>query len=174
MMMVMGILVAAGAIFLSLRPLWRVAPGACAPGDPSASERARLESHKTRLYASIRDLDFDRATGKLSEADHEELRASLVRQAAAVVRELEARQDSDELDDAIEARVASRVAVAARLEREPPASACPACGARLRGGLKFCSQCGREAGASACSSCGHGLLPGDKFCGQCGHQRAAV
>jgi class 3 adenylate cyclase/tetratricopeptide (TPR) repeat protein len=46
-------------------------------------------------------------------------------------------------------------------------AACPACGAEIQPGQKFCAECG-TALASACPSCGHPSQPGQKFCAECG------
>jgi hypothetical protein len=61
--------------------------------------------------------------------------------------------------------------------RAPDAATCPACGAALKTGAKFCAACGArigEAGATqrtprrTCASCGHALAPDAKFCAHCG------
>jgi len=55
---------------------------------------------------------------------------------------------------------------------------CPACGALLRQGAKFCTGCGKPVAAprpvtaatteSTCAACGNPLKPGAKFCNKCG------
>ena len=44
---------------------------------------------------------------------------------------------------------------------------CPACGAEIREGAKFCADCGAKLDA-ACPSCGAAVEAGQKFCDRCG------
>jgi class 3 adenylate cyclase/tetratricopeptide (TPR) repeat protein len=44
---------------------------------------------------------------------------------------------------------------------------CPACGAEIRAGRRFCPKCG-AALALSCASCGAPYEEGDAFCGECG------
>ncbi|MFQ5682020.1 MAG: cytochrome c-type biogenesis protein CcmH [Candidatus Binatia bacterium] len=48
-----------------------------------------LQLERNRLYANLRELEFDYQTGKLSEADYRESRQSLEAQAAMVLREID-------------------------------------------------------------------------------------
>jgi hypothetical protein len=51
---------------------------------------------------------------------------------------------------------------------------CPACGAPLRDGAKFCPRCGAGVRAGVpCPQCGHAVGAGETFCAECG-QAAAV
>ena len=46
---------------------------------------------------------------------------------------------------------------------------CPACGAQIAKGAKFCPECGaKQAVGAFCVSCGAALTPGAKFCPECG------
>ena len=46
---------------------------------------------------------------------------------------------------------------------------CPACGAQVKPGQKFCTQCGAALRVSGlCPACGAQVKPGQKFCTQCG------
>ncbi len=54
---------------------------------------------------------------------------------------------------------------------EPAAATCPACGAALRPGARFCRICGQAvAQAPTCANCGAALRPGARFCAKCGHE----
>ncbi len=61
------------------------------PPDPeSGSSRAPLLQEQARLYAELRELDFDYRSGKLSETDYQALRNTLETEAALVLKQLEA------------------------------------------------------------------------------------
>ena len=65
--------------------------------------------------------------------------------------------------------------------QKPAADACPSCGSKLEGTLKFCPTCGASLAAEpvpednlsdpskkTCSNCGKELSPEQRFCGACG------
>ena len=115
--------------------------------------------------AALREIEFDRATGKLSDADYLQLKAQYTREALASMRgapELPVAAPPTAADDDVEAAIR-----AYRSERpictdhgprpEPDAIFCSECGRYLAG---RCDQCGRrveETGARFCASCGHRL-----------------
>jgi hypothetical protein len=87
-------------IVLALAVLWFVA----APllrSDAAESERlvsaesaaVELQSRHTMLLASLADLEEDRATGKLDDADYEELHESLTVQAVDVLKKIDTLPD---------------------------------------------------------------------------------
>ena len=48
---------------------------------------------------------------------------------------------------------------------------CPACGAAVPAGAKFCPSCGQKLAAAAfCPECGAKIPAGSKFCPECGHK----
>ena len=75
-----------------------------------------LAARKQALYAALQELDYDRAMGKLSEADYQELRNRYRARAAAIVEQMErsprARPrpgaDAKELEDEIEREIRAR------------------------------------------------------------------
>jgi len=63
-----------------------------APAPPereSGSPRAELLQEQARLYADLRELDFDYRAGKLSEADYQDLRNTLETEAVLVLKKIE-------------------------------------------------------------------------------------
>ena len=58
-------------------------------GSEGETQRSLLLAEQARLYAELRELEFDFHSGKLSEADYGGLRHDLERQATAVLRQLE-------------------------------------------------------------------------------------
>jgi cytochrome c-type biogenesis protein CcmH/NrfG len=91
-----------------------------------------LEKQKLDAYAAIKEAEFDRRMGKLSEADFEEQTLRYRQQALAAIAALEKSR-----------RRGGKQAA-------PPAAAapvrmyfCPSCGHRLVPAANFCSSCGR-------------------------------
>lgn len=104
-------------------------------------ELARLERERAQALQGLRELEFDREMGKVSEADCRDLRHGLENKALAAMAALEKLQ--------AEARVAPAGAILRRAA--PPralrrvvaqVNACPDCGAGLKSDSKFCTECG--------------------------------
>lgn len=112
---------------------------------------------------ALREIEFDRATGKLSDADYAELRRDYGNRAVSEMRESGARKPAVPAPaDAVEAKL-----------REWRASHrdCRTCGVRPESDAVYCSNCGLfldgrcgacgaevpESSAGFCSSCGAGL-----------------
>ncbi len=107
---------------------------------------------------ALREIEFDRATGKLSERDYAELRRTYGERALREMRATNAEADA-KVEDPIEARV--RAYRATRRE-------CPTCGLRPEPDAIYCSTCGCFLDR-ACPSCGTAIAePGATFCSTCG------
>jgi len=108
-----------------------------------ADRRRQLLEERERVYASIRDLDFDFRTGKLEEADHKSARAELTAAAVTVLKQLDesSPKKSANLDDDLEQEIAAarkgkgRTPVAARF--------CASCGKSTPAEAQFCPSCGK-------------------------------
>jgi len=59
------------------------------PESESGSPRAELLQEQARLYADLRELDFDYRAGKLSETDYQDLRNTLETEAVLVLKKIE-------------------------------------------------------------------------------------
>jgi hypothetical protein len=150
-----------------ISPLTR--PGITAP--PGADEPEDIEeTPKGVALAALREIEFDRATGKLSDEDYAALKSRYTAEALAVLRAEEpARPVSVPADNApaptdpVEALIADRVKkLAGEFIR------CPGCGPRPETDALFCSRCGRSLTVGGCASCGAPLVPGSRFCEGCG------
>lgn len=111
---------------------------------------------------ALREIEFDRATGKLSDVDYAQLKEQYTRQAVANMRQSERgiRHADDEVEAAIRAY---------RVQRPE----CTVCGPRPEPGAVFCSNCGRYL-PGACAQCGrHVAEVGASFCAACGTSLAA-
>lgn len=164
---VAALVVGLAVLVLVLEP---VARGEAAPlpvGDPEDVE----DTPRGRALSALREIEFDRATGKLSEMDYESLKARYTARALEVLRQESSRADPASND--LEAQVAARVA-AIRSGSDARNPDCPSCGPRPEPDALFCSNCGNSLGATPhCQQCGSALVAGSRFCERCGHQAAA-
>ena len=114
---------------------------------------------------ALREIEFDRATGKLSDTDYTQLKERYTGEALAALRREAAANSprpAPSIEDEIEAAVLAYRAnhpacVTCGPRPEPDAIYCSTCGRYLRG---VCVHCGAridEAGARFCRSCGHNL-----------------
>jgi hypothetical protein len=100
--------------------------------------RAALEREKALTLRSIKELEFDRAMGKLSESDWQEMSTRLRARAAGLMRRLDAGSD---YRSQIEAEIAKR------LEARGGASAAPTCAkcaTQNDPDARFCKNCGEK------------------------------
>jgi len=110
------------------------------PSPADASLLEPLDPEETRrgvALIALKEIDFDRATGKLSDGDYETLKTRYTREALEAMRE-----DDATGPDAVEALIAERVRGLAAGVRY-----CTACGKPLEGGIRFCTECGERVGA---------------------------
>ncbi len=118
--------------------------------------------------AALKEIEFDRETGKLSDNDYEFLKQKYTVEALSALRT----EDAGSPAAAIEAQVAARVATLRDDGRT--AAACGACGAEASPGARFCPDCGKPLGApAACAKCGTDLSAGSRYCAACGGRVAA-
>lgn len=153
-----GLALALVAAWYVMRPVLRPAraDGAARPDDDDADEDL---SPRARALSALKEIEFDRATGKLADEDYTTLKAKYTGEALDAMR-------------AEEGRAAPVPVRAAPAEARP---ACPEHGPRPEGDAVFCSACGRwlEAGSGFCRRCGAGLAAGASFCNGCGLRVAA-
>lgn len=164
--LVVGTLLAVGALAYVLYPLL-VGPVPMRRASPASAPTAR--SAEQEAIVALREIEFDRVTGKLSNADYEELKARYTARALQAMRvgaaSLEPAAGSTvSADEAIEAAV--------RAYRERMLS-CATCGPRPEPDALYCSNCGRYL-AGVCESCGASVTEsGAAFCARCGTTLAA-
>jgi len=101
--------------------------------------RAALEREKALVLRSIKELEFDRAMGKVSEKDFSEMSGRLRSRATRLIRQLDA---SAGYRTEIEREIARRVGEAPVPSR--PAGTCASCGTANDADARFCKQCGRS------------------------------
>lgn len=135
--------------------------------EPSYPVLEELVRQRDAMYAAIKDLENEYATGKLSEADYRSLRAKYEAKAVTLLQELDrvvATLPRAETDDTIEREVARL----RRASKKEDARMCPQCGAPYAAEDVFCTKCGAALRGARCPSCGARAAIGDKFCRQCG------
>lgn len=165
--LVVGTLLAVGALSFVLYPLFFAPRARRSRGDsPPVAQGIGDDS----AIVALREIEFDRATGKLSEHDYAELRRAYGERALRELRATNAQAAAEVTADAttedpIEARVRAyrathRECSTCGLRPEPDAIYCSTCGSYLE---RACPACGErivEPGAAFCSSCGKVLTPG--------------
>ena len=114
----------------------------------SLSDRVRgaLEREKALTLRSIKELEFDRAMGKVSPKDFDEMAGRLRARAMALMRELD--QGPTTYRAAIERELNERLSK----KGEPAAPAhpvCDACGAANDVDAAFCKKCGTKLAPTA-------------------------
>lgn len=106
--------------------------------------RAALEREKALVLRTIKELEFDRAMGKLSEKDFLEMSARLRARAARILRQLDAAGGyRQQIDKEIERRIGPAAATQAKT------MACASCKTVNDVDAKFCKNCGTAMEARA-------------------------
>ena len=120
--------------------------------------RAALEREKTLVLRSIKELEFDRAMGKVSEKDFTDMGARLRARASRLMRQLDAGAG---YRSEIEKEITKRIGEA------PPGAGSQE---QVRGGSK---EPDPPYVAGRCASCGTGNDADARFCKHCGHSLEA-
>jgi hypothetical protein len=133
---------AAVCFYRVLAPL--LAPHADMEREPlSARLRADLEREKSLTLRSIKELEFDRAMGKLSQQDFDDMATRLRVRALGIMKQLDA--GATNYRQAIERDLAARLGSASKPELKAGptgGSLTCACGASNDPDARFCKACG--------------------------------
>lgn len=158
--LILGTVLAVGALAFVLYPIFFGVSR-----QPARSMATSTPSPRDAAVVALREIEFDRATGKLSETDYAELKARCTREAIAAMRREEhatagARPSDDELEAAVRAFREQR-------------TVCRVCGPRPEPDAVFCSNCGRYL-RDKCAACGASVdAPDARYCVRCGTSLAA-
>ena len=178
-------LVGLAAVWLILQPL--VAPGPSRP--PVYEPPEPEETARGVALTALKEIEFDRETGKLSDEDYKFLKRKYTGEALAALR-AEAAEAAEAAPagtsatngagpggaDDVEVMIAARVRAlrSAATSAPPGVPVCPTCGPRSEADAVFCSSCSRRLGeGGACAGCGAALNAGSRFCAECGASVAA-
>jgi hypothetical protein len=105
-------------------------------------ELARLDQEHAHALQGLRELEFDREMGKMSEEDCQDLRRGLENKALAAMAALEKLQGETRVAAPASAALRRPVSPKAALRVVTQVNVCPECGVRLKSNAKFCSECG--------------------------------
>jgi Double zinc ribbon len=179
-----AVLVGALVLWLVLQPLIRPAAlrvRAIEPLDPEETPRGIA-------LTALKEIEFDRETGKLSDADYQFLKAKYTTAALEAMRQDAEAPTPGRASHDVEAMIAAKVRALRSASAAPSSDAsvtspstntaatpaCSSCGPRPEPNAAFCSSCGRRLPVRAsCDRCGTVLLPGSRYCESCGRQVAA-
>ena len=164
--LIFGILLATGAIYFVLLPILRppLEPAVDPAGDEGDDPDDDMSPQAVALRA-LKEIEFDRATGKLSDTDYDQLKAKYTAEALAAMRGDAGRGTREEATSRAPTRPASPV----------PRPSCPDHGPRPETDAQFCSECGRRLGNAGgyCARCGTALESDARYCNSCGARVAA-
>lgn len=158
------------ALAYVLFPILRAETGAARPIVPPSARVAGRTDEASSAIEALREVEFDRATGKLSDDDYAILRATYAPQALAELRGREQGAPSSEARSARATDDAAERLIARMRTRQ---TACGPCGPRPESDALFCSDCGRYLEA-VCLRCQAPVPSGEaRFCVSCGESLAA-
>ena len=166
--LVAGVLLAAGLVSFVLKPVWRPAAepedreeGGAGAWDEGEDPDDDLSPRAVALRA-LKEIEFDRATGKLSDADYDVLKQKYTAEALVALRAERGTPTPGASPGIPERRALTR-------------GQCPIHGARPESDAQFCSDCGRRLGSAPgyCARCGASLEVAAQYCHACGTRVAA-
>jgi hypothetical protein len=106
--------------------------------------RAALEREKLLTLRSIKELEFDRAMGKVSEEDFTEMSRRLRARATRIIRQLDAGAGyRQQIEQDLAARLKPEDArLKPSRSEDPEERSCAACGTGTDADARFCKKCG--------------------------------
>ena len=159
--LIFGILLAAGAMYFVLLPILRppLEPAASQTPIDEGDDPADDMSAQAVALRALKEIEFDRATGKLSDTDYEQLKAKYTAEALAAMR----------------GEPRPTPGASPGITRARPTVPCPEHGPRPEKDAQFCSECGRRLGTAPgyCARCGTALERDARYCNRCGARVAA-
>ena len=166
--LLVGAAIAVGALVYVLLPLFDTPVSL----PFRSSVRSKSPVPQEGAIDALREIEFDRATGKLSDDDYASLKAEYTRTALV---ELRARDATTATVPSVTAAPVDGLdaAEAAVLKYRAMRRSCETCGPRPEPDPAFCSTCGKYLKGS-CSRCGATVdSPASRFCANCGSSLAA-
>ena len=167
--LLVGSLLAVVALAYVLLPILRTESGGARPLVQPSPTLVGGTAEGSSAIEALREVEFDRATGKLSDDDYAILRATYAPPALAELRAREGNGTATATSAAASSDAAERLIARMRTRR----TACGGCGPRPEPDALFCSSCGGYLEAT-CLRCQAPVPSGDaRFCVSCGESLAA-
>ena len=139
-------------------------PASASSRQPLVRSAARPVDGDEDAIVALREIEFDRATGKLSDSDYADLKTRYTQRALDAMRASGRVAADAPVEDVVEAAV---LAIRSRLR------SCARCGPRPEPDAIYCSNCGAYLDVK-CAGCGRVVEEaGAAFCAGCGRQLAA-
>lgn len=174
-------LLGAATVLFVLTPVFRpeTARDAAPVLDDVGRELQDLEEKKLRLYAAIKDLDFEKEAGKVSGDDYDRARDDYLGQVAEILARIDVLSPKPAPGAGGKSKRAAKTPESEagperRTETEPESTsrdedtrACGGCGVANPASAKFCMSCGKALDL-VCDACGTKLPDDAKFCLSCG------
>lgn len=158
--LIVGALLAVTGLVIVLYPLFN---DLSKPNRRARTPKLEGATPSVEAVQALREIEFDRETGKLSDGDYSSLKTKYTREAVAAMRDEEAGLSRTE-GDAAEAVI---------LQYRRRQLGCVVCGPRPEPDAIYCSHCGRYLAAS-CAHCNSPIAEvGARYCGSCGETLAA-
>jgi len=158
--LLVGALLAVLALVVVLYPLF---DDLSKPNRSARTSKPESAAPSVEAVQALREIEFDRETGKLSDSDYSALKTKYTRDAVAAFRDEEAGLSGTQ-GDAAEAVI---------LQYRRRQLGCATCGPRPEPDAIYCSHCGRYLAAS-CAHCKSPIAEiGARYCGSCGETLAA-
>ncbi len=170
--LIVGILLAAGAVYFVLQPILRPVPSGGGMRDAGSVDEGDDPdddfSPRAVALRALKEIEFDRATGKLSDADYNVLKTRYTSEALTALR---AEPSGSGMRDAGSVPSGAASHPAPRI----PRPVCPNHGPRPESDAQFCSECGRRLASAPgfCARCGTALESDAHYCHSCGARVAA-
>ncbi len=131
---------------------WRTCAPLSAPHEPLSTTpviggrtRAALEREKALALRSLKELEFDKAMGKVSEKDFAEMSVRLRARAVRLMGQLDAGTGYRE---AIDQEIGRRVGPGVAAQAVAASTDCGRCGAGNEADARFCKRCGSSLDAT--------------------------
>lgn len=152
-----AILVLAGGALLGTIAFFWASVRTLSGDAPLAEHLAEIRAHrhttgdaaerKRRILRALKDLEHERAVGKIEDADYEEIAAEYRAQAKAVMREMDEdvaplREKAEEIARKHLAKRGLVDGVEAAEERDDERVGCPKCNTSNEDDARFCKKCG--------------------------------
>jgi hypothetical protein len=141
LMVLAGTIVALLAVALVLEPVFRpVGPSSVVLSNSDDDDITPEQRRRDLALAALKEIEFDKATGKLSDEDYARLYERYAAEAVSAMKATDGRTDGPTDGAAAEASVRRSAGPSVR-------RFCEECGSKLEGSGKFCAECGTKVAA---------------------------